>query len=126
MTSSLPAIWHRIVLVLLLPLWMQTKSLYELAVATNITGAILAAFREKPTDRNLLKRIVAAAIGSWLASFIADFVVFGPWMKLCMTYLCSWVALWYLIPNLAANHKVCLVLVVTGDYFSLLHALTQM
>jgi hypothetical protein len=96
MTLSTAQLLLRLALALLLPLWARSTTKDEMyAVCLTIST-----YRTRYTaDFTLVKGVTVALCGTFITSYVADYAVVGPWMRLGMTYLLSWDALLYLFPD---------------------------
>jgi hypothetical protein len=101
MTLSTTQLLLRLALALILPPWARSTNQDEIyAVCLIVIVLTISAYRTCYTvDFNLVKDVTVALCGTFIVSYVADYAVVGPWMRLGMTYLLSWDALLYLFPD---------------------------
>jgi len=100
MTLSTTQLPLRLALALLLPLWARSTTQDEVWAVFLMTAllAILAYQTRFAIGFDIVKSAMVALCGTLIASYIADYAVVGPWMRLAMTYVFSWDALQYILP----------------------------
>jgi hypothetical protein len=101
MTLSTTQLLLRLALALLLPLWARSTTQDKVwAVFLMAMLLIISVYQTRyAVEFGLIKVVMIVLGGTFIASYVADYAIVGPWVRLGMTYLLSWDALWYLFPT---------------------------
>jgi hypothetical protein len=86
----------RLDLVILLPLYMHTVSLFDLTglvFTTSVVTSLAVRYGSQTLDQDALHRLTEVFVVTYLATTTASYILQGPWFQLITTYLMSWHAL---------------------------------